>query len=78
MQDVNPCLAQRTPRAAMAALKEQFTAYIDGKEFKEPFNHKLSRKESLQQYWNRFLNDNDSDVLVVSQCCTLQYIDTYI
>ena len=75
MQDVNPRLVQRTPRAAMAALKEQFIAYIDGK---EPFNRKRSRKESLQQYWNRFLNDNDSDVLAVRQCRTLQYIDTYI
>ena len=37
MQDVNLRLAQRTPRAAMSALKEQFRAYIDGK---EPFNRK--------------------------------------
>ena len=59
MQDVNPRLAQRDPRAAIAALKEQFKAYIDGR---EPFNRKRSRKESLQEYWSRLLNDNDSDV----------------
>jgi len=46
----------RTPRAAMAAIKEQFKAYIDGK---EPFNRKRSRKESLREYWSRFLNDDD-------------------
>jgi hypothetical protein len=70
MQDVNPRLAQRTPRAAMAALKEQFRAYIDGK---EPFNGKRSRNESLQEYWRRLLNDNDSDVLAVRQYCPLPY-----
>jgi hypothetical protein len=73
MQDVNPRLAQRTPRAAMVALnlKEQFRAYIDGR---EPFNRKRSRNESLQEYWSRLLNDNDSDVLAVSQCRPLPYI----
>lgn len=70
MQDVNPRLAQRTPRAAMDALKKQFKTYIDGR---EPFNRKRSRKESLQEYWSRFLNDNDSDVLAVGQCRPLPY-----
>lgn len=64
MQEVNPHLAQCTPQAAMSALKEQFRAYIDGK---EPFNHKQSSKESLQEYWSHFLNDDDSDVLAVGQ-----------
>jgi len=65
MQDVNPYLAKRTPRAAIAALKDQFGAYIDGK---EPFNGKRGRKESLREYWSRLLTDNDSDVLAVSYC----------
>jgi hypothetical protein len=65
MQDVNPHLAKRSPRAAMVATREQFKAYIDGK---EPFNRKRSRKKSLREYWSRFLNDDDSDVLAVSQC----------
>ncbi|KAF8151625.1 ribonuclease H-like domain-containing protein [Crassisporium funariophilum] len=60
MQNVNPYLAQRTPRAAIPALRDQFQAYLDGR---EPFNHKRSRKESLREYWSRLLNDNDSDVL---------------
>lgn len=64
MQNVNPHLAKRTPRAAIAALKEQFRAYIDGQ---EPFNHKRGRKESLREYWSRLVTDNDSDVLAVSR-----------
>lgn len=64
MQDVNPRLAQRTPRAAIAALKDQFKAYIDGR---EPFNRKRNRKESLQEYWSHLLSDDDSDILAVSQ-----------
>ena len=65
MQDINPRLAQRDPRAAIAALKEQFKAYIDGREL---FKSKRSRNESLQEYWRRLLNDSDSDVLAVDQC----------
>lgn len=49
-------LAKRTPRAAIAALKDQFGAYIDRK---EPFNGKRGRKESLREYWSRLLTDND-------------------
>ena len=64
MQDVNPRLAQRNPRAAISALKKQFKAYIDGN---EPFNRKKSHKESLQEYWTHLLGDNDSDVLAVRQ-----------
>ena len=37
MQDVNPNLAQRTPRDAIVALKKQFKTYLDGG---EPFDHK--------------------------------------
>jgi hypothetical protein len=64
MEDVNPHLAKRTPRAAITALRDQFTAYLDGR---EPFNRKRDRKESLLGYWSRFLWDDDSDVLAVSQ-----------
>lgn len=63
MQDVNPNLAARTPQYAITALKEQFKAYIDAR---EPFTGKRGRKESLQEYWTRFLNNDDSDVLAVS------------
>lgn len=63
MQDVNPHLARRTPRDAIFALKQQFGNYIDGK---EPFNCARVRTESLRQYWVRFLDEPDSDVLAVS------------
>jgi len=64
MQDANPHLAQCMPQAAIAALRDQFQAYIDGR---EPFNHKRDCRESLREYWSRLLNDNNSDILVVSQ-----------
>ncbi|KAF8902221.1 ribonuclease H-like domain-containing protein, partial [Gymnopilus junonius] len=60
MQEVNPHLAQRSPKDALAALKKQFQNYLDGR---EPFNRKRSRRESLREYWCRLLNDEDSDVL---------------
>jgi len=44
MQDANPHLVQCMPQAAIAALRDQFRVYIDGR---EPFNHKRDRRESL-------------------------------
>jgi hypothetical protein len=62
MQEVNPHLELYTPKAEIAALKKKFNAYI---KVIEPFNRKRGRNESLREYWNRLLKDEDSDVLEV-------------
>ena len=62
MEKVNPHLVQRNPKEAILALKKQFRAYLDGI---EPFTRTRRRNESLREYWCRFLDDDDSDVLAV-------------
>jgi hypothetical protein len=64
MEEVNPLLAQRNPKDAIAALKTQFRAYLDGT---EPFTRKRRRNESIREYWCQFLKDEDSDILAVRQ-----------
>jgi len=67
---VNPHLAQCNPMEAISALKRQFKAYLDGV---EPFIRKRRRNESMREYWCRFLNDDDSDVLAVCQRSLFEY-----
>jgi len=73
MQDVNPRLAQRNPKEALNALKRQFQAYLEGI---EPFTRKRGNNESLREYWSRFLNEGDSDVLAVSQDSRIEMLHT--
>jgi hypothetical protein len=64
MEEVNPRLAQHNPKDAIAALKTQFRAYLDGT---EPFTRKRRCNESSREYWCRFLKNEDSYILAVHQ-----------
>ncbi|KAG6874765.1 hypothetical protein C0992_006641, partial [Termitomyces sp. T32_za158] len=60
MQEINPYLSNHNPREAIAALKNQFRAYLAGI---DPFNRKRGHNESLREYWFRLVHDEESDVL---------------
>ena len=64
MKKVNPHLATRTPTEALAALREQFSAYMAGD---SPFNRKRRVHQSQREWWEPLLKDRDSDVLAVCQ-----------
>lgn len=51
------------PREALQALKTQFKAYLTGA---EPFDRKHGRNEFLHDYWCCLLDNEESDVLAVS------------
>ena len=63
MKEINPHLENRNPREALQALKTQFKAYLTGV---EPFDRKRGRNEFLRDYWCHLLDNEESDVLAVS------------
>lgn len=60
MEEINPRIAHLNPHDAISALKKQFKAYLVGV---EPFTRRRGRKESLREYWCRYLMQEDSDIL---------------
>lgn len=63
MAVINPYLAEYTPQDAKAALKNQFQAYSEGV---EPFNRARRKGDTLQEYWQRYLDTKETDATVLA------------